>query len=178
MNKLETAQLPVIGIVGWSGSGKTSWLELLIPELKKRGFRIATIKHTGHRGVVVDKEGSDTWRHAQAGSDVVVLATPDRLVITEKLAGVRLLEVALQRIANRADIILVEGFKSADIPQIEVVADPAGERVSHGGKLVAVVLWPGVEAKQVNVDVTVPILGWEEIGKAGDLVVSITQVRP
>lgn len=111
---------PVIGIVGRSGAGKTTLIEKLIPALKARGYRVGTIKHHAHPGFEIDRPGKDTWRHAQAGSDHVVIAAPD------KLAAIRLLphELDIHQIAAQmddVDIILTDGYSRAPIPKIEIV---------------------------------------------------------
>ena len=112
--------IPIISIIGKSGSGKTTLLEKLIAELKRRRFRVATIKHHSHAGFDIDKPGKDSWRHAQAGSDHVIVAAPD------KIASYRLLEreLTLDEIAAEvkdADIILTEGYKRAGKPTLEIV---------------------------------------------------------
>lgn len=112
--------IPIVSIIGKSKSGKTTLLEKLIAELKRRGYRVATIKHHAHPGFDIDKPGKDSWRHAQAGSDHVIVAAPD------KLASYRLLEreMTLDEIAadvQDVDIILTEGYKRAGKPALEIV---------------------------------------------------------
>jgi molybdopterin-guanine dinucleotide biosynthesis protein B len=112
--------IPIISIIGKSKSGKTTLLEKLIAELKRRGYRVATIKHHSHAGFDIDKPGKDSWRHAQAGSDHVFIAAPD------KLASYRLLEreLTLDEVAANVkdvDIILTEGYKRAGKPALEVI---------------------------------------------------------
>ncbi len=118
---------PIISVVGKSDSGKTTLLEKLIAELKRRGYRVGTIKHDTH-GFEVDKPGKDSWRHARAGSDVVVIASPDKLALIKKLER----ELSLDEVASYitdVDIILTEGYKRADKPKIEV------HRRAVGGEL-------------------------------------------
>ena len=57
--------IPVICIIGESGSGKTTLIEKIIPELKRRGYRIATVKHHSHAGFEIDHPGKDSYRHAR-----------------------------------------------------------------------------------------------------------------
>lgn len=112
--------IPVISVIGRSGSGKTTLLEKLIPELKRRGYRVGTIKHHAHPGIEIDRPGKDTWRHAHAGSDHVVIAAPDRLVSIRNLNR----ELELEEISAQmedVDIILTEGFSRANTPKIEVI---------------------------------------------------------
>jgi molybdopterin-guanine dinucleotide biosynthesis protein B len=120
---------PILSIVGKSGSGKTTLLEKLIPELKRRGYRVATIKHHAHPGFEIDQPGKDTWRHAQAGSDCVILAAPDRLATIRSLDH----ELSLDEIAEGicdVDLILTDGFKRGGKPALEVM------RAEHGLELV------------------------------------------
>lgn len=120
-----TNEIPVITIIGKSGSGKTTLLEKLIAELKRREYRVATIKHHSHAGFDIDRPGKDSWRHAQAGSDHVIIAAPD------KIASYRLLkrELTLDEIVagiHDVDIILVEGYKRAGKPTLEVIRSEIG----------------------------------------------------
>jgi molybdopterin-guanine dinucleotide biosynthesis protein MobB len=111
---------PVVSIVGRSKSGKTTLIEKLIPILKAHGYRVGTVKHHAHPGFDIDIPGKDTWRHAQAGSDHVVIAAPD------KIASIVLLEVPLdlpQILAGMqdVDIVLTDGYRRANNPKIEVL---------------------------------------------------------
>jgi molybdopterin-guanine dinucleotide biosynthesis adapter protein len=130
--------IPLISIIGKSKSGKTTLLEKLIPELKRRGYRVATIKHHAHAGLEFDNPGKDTWRYAQAGSDVVVIAGPDKLATIRQLEH----ELTLDEIAasiQDVDIILTEGFKKAGKLAIEVVRQERGqELIGDPGQLLAV----------------------------------------
>lgn len=122
------AAIPVICVVGRSEAGKTTLLEKLIPELKRRGHRVATVKHHTHPGFEMDQPGKDTWRHAQAGSDHVIMAAPD------KIASIRHVdhELTLDEIAatiSDVDIILTEGYKQAGKPKIEVVRAAQGAQL-------------------------------------------------
>lgn len=110
--------IPIISIVGKSNIGKTTLLEKVIRELKTRGYRVATIKHHVH-WFEIDQPGKDTWRHAEAGSDVVVIAAPNRLAMVRRLEA----ELSLDQIAEMitdVDIIITEGYKRGSKPKIEV----------------------------------------------------------
>ncbi len=72
--------------MGKSGVGKTTALERVIREIKRRGYRLGTVKHDTH-GFDVDKPGKDSWRHAQAGSDAVVISGPRKMALIRQLDG-------------------------------------------------------------------------------------------
>jgi len=130
--------IPIISVVGKSGIGKTTFLEKLIAELKRRGHRVATVKHDVH-GFEVDRPGKDSWRLAQAGSDSVVIASPKKLALIKRLDG----ELALSEIAaflSDVDIILTEGYKRGNAPKIEVSRRERGrELLCTPDELVAIV---------------------------------------
>lgn len=110
--------VPVVGLAGYSGSGKTTFLEKLIIELKSRGYRIGVIKHT-HHAVEFDQPGKDTWRHARAGADFVALAAPGSFSVYKKTEGDPGPEILIS-MAGDLDLIIVEGYKKEKWPKIEV----------------------------------------------------------
>jgi formylmethanofuran dehydrogenase subunit E len=114
--------IPIVSFIGRSGAGKTTLMEKLVRELIGRGYNLATIKHHSHAGFEIDVPGKDSWRFARAGSQHVIIAAPD------KIASYRLLDHSLEldeivdEIAG-VDLILVEGYKQANKPAIEVVRE-------------------------------------------------------
>ncbi len=111
---------PMIGIAGWSNAGKTTLIEKLTQHFTKQGLRIATIKHTHHK-FDIDKPDSDTTRHRQAGATETAIVSGSRVAVIEEIESRG--EPSLEEIAKRlrpADLIFVEGYKSAAIPKIEV----------------------------------------------------------
>jgi molybdopterin-guanine dinucleotide biosynthesis adapter protein len=108
---------PVITIVGHSNSGKTTLVERLIPELKRRGYRIGTIKHT-HHGFSMDQKGKDTYRHRAAGADTVLAASPGQIALVKSIAAESLDDFLPYFLDT--DIVLAEGFKQEKKPKIEV----------------------------------------------------------
>jgi molybdopterin-guanine dinucleotide biosynthesis adapter protein len=156
--------IPILSIIGKSNSGKTTLLEKLIPELKRRGYRLATIKHHSHPGFEIDIPGKDTWRHSRAGSDQVVIAAPDRIASIRRLER----ELSLDEIAasiQDVDLILTEGYKRAGKPALEVVRQAAGlELVSQPPQLLAVATDTPLEteALQFSLDDAPAIADWIE----------------
>jgi len=114
---------PVISIVGKSDSGKTTLLEKVIKELKSRGIKHAIIKHDAHQ-FEIDHPGKDTWRHAQAGADIVAISSPSKVAIIEKRETELTLDEVIARISN-VDLIITEGYKRENKPKIEVFRSAA-----------------------------------------------------
>ena len=111
---------PVVIFVGHSGSGKTTLIEKLLPELTRRGLRLATIKHAHHR-VALDQPGKDSWRYKQAGAALSMLVTADALQLIADAADRREPAQLAQRFLGEADLVLAEGFSHAPGAKIEVL---------------------------------------------------------
>ncbi|MBI2304243.1 MAG: molybdopterin-guanine dinucleotide biosynthesis protein B [Chloroflexi bacterium] len=110
---------PILSIVGRSNVGKTSLLERLIPELKKQGYRLAVIKHDVH-GFDIDRPGKDSWRLTQAGSDAVVISSPDKLALIKRMDHDALLEEVALLLGDLYDVILTEGYRHGPAYKVEV----------------------------------------------------------
>ena len=137
---------PLVSIVGRSKSGKTTLIEKLVGELKSRGYKVATIKHTP-QGMTFDELGKDSWRHLQAGSEAVAITSPDRVILIRSVRQEPTLDEIVRFFGEDYDIILAEGFKQGDAPKIEVHRRKAGPPLSGIKKLVAVVTDEPLEAK-------------------------------
>ncbi|MHC4599458.1 MAG: molybdopterin-guanine dinucleotide biosynthesis protein B [Planctomycetota bacterium] len=110
---------PVVSIVGRSGSGKTVFLNGLIPALKARGHAVGTIKHHAHE-LGADRPGSDTNRHFEAGADRVALSGPGQIAYFERAGGERPPAEVVRRFFPGLDLVVTEGFKRGPFPKIEV----------------------------------------------------------
>ena len=110
----------VIGVTGWSGSGKTALIVRLIPELAARGYRVATVKHA-HHAFDIDTPGKDSFEHRAAGAVEVVVSSAKRWAIMHenRVEAEPALEDLLARLSP-VDIVLVEGFKNEAHTKIEV----------------------------------------------------------
>jgi molybdopterin-guanine dinucleotide biosynthesis protein B len=123
----EHRRVPVISVVGRSGVGKTTVLERIIRELKGRGHKVGTVKHDTH-GFEVDRPGKDSWRHAQAGSDAVVISGPRRMALIRQLDREMSLD-EIVRMLGDVDIVVTEGYKRGDKPKIEVTREERGSEL-------------------------------------------------
>ena len=117
----------VFGFAGYSGSGKTTLIEQLIPRFVQAGLRVSLIKHA-HHAFDIDKPGKDSYRHREAGATEVLVTSDRRWVLMHELRDEMQpsLEEQLARFAP-CDLVLVEGFKRAAIPKLEVYR-PSFER--------------------------------------------------
>jgi len=133
---------PIISIVGKSKSGKTTFLEKVVPILAGRGYRVATVKHHSHPGFEMDQPGKDSWRHFQAGACITVIAAPDKMAIVQRLEDERSLRAIARQIALTApvDLIITEGYSRGPAMKIEVVrAECSAETISALDELLALV---------------------------------------
>jgi len=137
---------PIVSIVGKSKSGKTTLIEKLIGELKSRGYRVATIKHTPQK-LTFDERGKDSWRHTQAGSEATVISSPDTMVLIKPVAGESSLEEIAHLLGEDYDIILTEGFRQGNAPKIEVHRKEAGPPLTATKKLIAIATDEPLETK-------------------------------
>ncbi len=154
---------PIISIVGKSDSGKTTLLESLISELKQRGYKVAVIKHA-LEDIELDKEGKDTWRFSQVGSDVVAISSPHKLALMKKLERDFSPQELSSFIVWDYDLILTEGFKQSGTVKIEVHRKEQGEGLlSPGKQLIAVVT-------DEPLDVDVPQFSTGEVQGLTDLI--------
>lgn len=155
--------IPLITIIGKSGCGKTTLMVKLVAELKRRGYRLATVKHHSHRGFDIDQPGKDSWRFAQAGSDHVVIAAPDKIASYRSIEH----ELNLDEIAatiSDVDLILVEGYKQAGKPSLEVV------RSENSRALIGSLEQRFAVAADFPLDLGVPQFSLDDVQGIADLV--------
>ena len=123
----------VFGFAGWSGSGKTTLIERLIPHFVARSLAVALVKHAHHE-FEIDRPGKDSHRHREAGCQEVLITSTARWALIHELRGDAelTLDAALARLSP-CDIVLVEGFKTASIPKLEIYRESVGKALLHTG---------------------------------------------
>jgi len=135
--------VPVFIFVGHSNSGKTTFVEKLIPELTRRGKKVAAIKHAHHK-VQLDTEGKDSWRYKKAGAALSMLVTTGALQLVadagEEADGRDPTQLAA-RFLGEADLVLAEGFSLSPGAKIEVLRRENGKppRCAISDGLIAIV---------------------------------------
>jgi molybdopterin-guanine dinucleotide biosynthesis protein MobB len=118
----------MISIIGLKNAGKTTFLVALAAELVRRKFRVMTIKHGSH-AADLDQKGKDTWRHWHEGkAERVLMESPGQRVLFERTETESDPITLARRYLGDADIVLVEGFKRAPLPKIEVYRTVAGPK--------------------------------------------------
>ena len=145
--------MKIFGFAGWSGSGKTTLIEKLIPRFVGTGLRVSLIKHA-HHTFDVDQPGKDSYRHRHAGASEVLVTSSRRWVLMHELRGAHEppFEEQVKRLSP-CNLLLVEGFKHAPIPKLEVWRAEPGEAMLHPNDphIVAV-------ATDARVDTRLPVL--------------------
>lgn len=152
--------IPTIAFAAYSGTGKTTLIEKLILVLKQKGLRLAVIKHDGHR-FEIDHEGKDSWRFAHAGADITIIGSAEKVACIEQ----RPLSLRQQMdMVHDVDLILVEGYKNADLPQIGIARAATGQGfTAELARFVAVVTDMPVEAD-------IPCFGLEDAEGIADFI--------
>lgn len=154
---------PVISVVGKSGVGKTVFLEKLIAELKGRGIKVATVKHDVH-GFDIDRPGKDSWRHAQAGSDTVVISSAHKVAVIKRLEEEMTLDHIVESYLQDVDLVVTEGYKSGTKLKIEVSRrERSREMISSPQELIAVV-------SDQRFEISVPQFGVDDATAVADLI--------
>ena len=150
---------PIVSIIGNSGSGKTTFLERLIPEIKRRGLKVGTIKHDVH-GFEMDKPGKDTWRHKQAGA-VGTIISSSRMIGMVLDADHDHTPHELASLLGPVGLIIVEGYKKGSHAKIEIfrphaTGDSAPLRLDDP-QLIAII-------SDAPLTVDCPVFGTHDIG--------------
>lgn len=162
----------IVSIVGASGSGKTSLLEKLIPELTGRGLRVATIKHDVH-GFEMDKPGKDSWRHKQAGAVTSIISSPFKIGMVMDVDHDHSPD-ELAWLLSGADLILTEGYKQKGKNKLELFRPdgPGEEPLCKGDKdLIALV-------SDLTIDLGVPRFRISDVSALADFIISRFDLAP
>jgi molybdopterin-guanine dinucleotide biosynthesis protein B len=160
---------PVVSFVAKSNTGKTTFLEALIPELRALGVRVGALKHHSHPRPF-DMPGKDTYRITEAGADVVVGMSPVQIATFRTVTEPDFVDVIRSSFAD-VDIVLTEGYKRGPYPKIEVCrAARSSKLMCSEDELLAVVSDGSfaLSVPQFDLDdaagVAAFLVGWTEAG--------------
>jgi molybdopterin-guanine dinucleotide biosynthesis protein B len=156
---------PIVAVVGKSDAGKTTFLEKLIRELKKRNVKVGTIKHDVH-DFDMDKPGKDTWRHAEAGADTVMISSPVKFAVIKNVDTEMNLD-ELAELMRDMDIILAEGYKRSAKPKIEI------NRTAHSSELLCAPRELIALVSDTDWDVDVPVFDLDDATGVADVLQEI-----
>lgn len=159
--------IKAISFVAKSGTGKTTLLEKVIVELKRRGWRIGALKHDAHR-FEIDHPGKDSWRFTAAGADTMLITSPEKLALVKRHPAPMPMGELLATYFGDMDIVLIEGFKKNGLPTIEVHRAELGPVLlcrgeEHDPALVAV-------ASDEPLALDVPVLDLGDPGAVADFI--------
>ncbi|WP_455378136.1 molybdopterin-guanine dinucleotide biosynthesis protein B [Petrachloros mirabilis] len=147
---------PIVCFVGRSNSGKTTFIERIIPELVRAGYKVATIKHAGH-GFDLDTEGKDSWRHKQAGaSSVVILSKGSMAMFADVSDQIKIEDVRDRFLDSSYDLVIAEGWKNEGYPKIVIVREQVGGISISSEGLLAVV-------SDKSLEVNVPVFDLNDV---------------
>lgn len=158
----------LLGVVGWSGSGKTHLLARLIRLLTSRGLRVATLKHA-HHSFDVDVPGKDSHTHRMAGASEVIVSSSKRWVHMHEVgSGTEATLAQLLRRLSPCDLILVEGFKGEGHPKLEVFRPSVGKSPLYPDdpRIVA------VASDRALPDARIPVVSLDDTDAVAELVLS------
>jgi molybdopterin-guanine dinucleotide biosynthesis protein B len=160
------SETKVLGLVGWSGCGKTLLLTRLIPELVGRGLKIATLKHA-HHSFDTDVPGKDSYEHRKAGASEVIVSSPKRWAQVHEVRDEAEATLAqLLRRVSPCDLVLVEGYKTQGHPKMEVFREALHRRPlhPHDERVVA------IASDRSFPEAAVPVVDLNDIRAVADLV--------
>ncbi|WP_238883780.1 molybdopterin-guanine dinucleotide biosynthesis protein B [Clostridium sp. YIM B02551] len=112
--------IPVVSIVGYSNSGKTTLIEKIIPLLKDKGYKIGTIKHDAHE-FEIDHQGKDTWRMRRAGADVVTISSEIQMAMIKTVYAEENIDEIVKQLFKDVHLVITEGYKASNKPKIEII---------------------------------------------------------
>ncbi len=160
--------IPLLAIAAWSGTGKTTLLKKLIPELRARGIRPGLIKHT-HHNMDVDTPGKDSYELRKAGAAQTLVASQQRwalMVETPEEPELDLAYLVSRMDASTLDMVLVEGFKHEPVAKIVLFRDGCG----HSPEELAIDEYVIAVASDVPLALDVPLLDINDIQQLTDFI--------
>jgi molybdopterin-guanine dinucleotide biosynthesis protein B len=157
----------IIGLAGWSGSGKTTLLVKAIPRLVARGLKVSTLKHAHHE-FDIDQPGKDSHSHRMAGATEVLVGSARRWALVHELRGADEppLGALLQKLAP-VDLLIVEGYKRAPHPKLEVHRAAVGKSLIAPDDPAVVAVAADVPLPQLKV----PVVALDDIDAIVDILI-------
>lgn len=165
----------VFGISGWKNSGKTTLTSALIAEFTKREFTVSSVKHAHHE-FDVDQEGTDSFKHRKSGAQEVMLSSSRRFALMHEIADEK--EPDLNELLTKmmpVDLILIEGFKSSNIPKIQTIrTESLG---NEGAQPIRNIIAYASDIAELKVEGPQPVLDINNIAKIADFIAEYLELK-
>ena len=163
--------IPILSVIGRSNTGKTTFIEKLIPMLNARSVRVATIKHHLH-DFESDREGKDSYRHKKAGAKIAMIVSPQKVAFTADTERELTLAELVSTYVRDVDLVIAEGFKEERAPKIEIYRYSKGiTPLCRDDRDVFAVM------SDKPTDAPVPVLSRDDIQGAADLILSTLKLK-
>lgn len=171
--------IPVIGFSAFSGTGKTTLLKRLLPLLRAQKLRIGVIKHA-HCSFDIDHPGKDSYELRHAGADKMLIISSQRMAVVHEFREPMTIQPTLQQAlaeidAEDLDLILVEGFKAAHFPKIELHRPERGKPMMFPNDSDIIAIASNVSARDLNIDADNSSVACLNLNQPGDIIDFIVQ---
>ncbi|HUC61415.1 MAG TPA: molybdopterin-guanine dinucleotide biosynthesis protein B [Alphaproteobacteria bacterium] len=164
--------MKIFGLAGWSGSGKTTLVAKLLPELRRRGLSVSTVKHA-HHAFDIDQPGKDSYTHRAAGAVEVMIGSANRWALMHELRGAA--EPGVEELLahmSEVDLVLIEGFKAHAHDKLEIYrADSDKPLLCLEDPRVVALASDLPAAVLAQRGVAVPVLDIDDAGAIADFIV-------
>jgi molybdopterin-guanine dinucleotide biosynthesis adapter protein len=163
--------IPILSVIGRSNTGKTTFIEKLIPMLNAKNIRVATIKHHLH-DFESDREGKDSYRHKKAGAKIAMIVSPQKVAFTADTEKELTLTELISGYVRDVELVIVEGFKGVSTPKIEVYSYTEGlAPLCRTDSDVFALM------SDRPIDAPVPVFSRDDINAAADLIMAKLKLR-
>jgi molybdopterin-guanine dinucleotide biosynthesis protein B len=157
----------IIGLAGWSGSGKTTLVTKAIPRIVARGLKVSTLKHA-HHDFEIDRPGKDSHAHRIAGATEVLIGSARRWALVHELrADAEPALAALLRKLSPVDLVIIEGYKGAPHPKLEVHRAAVGMPLLAPGDPAIVAIASDAPLPEAKV----PVVDLDDIDRIVDILI-------
>jgi molybdopterin-guanine dinucleotide biosynthesis adapter protein len=162
------SSIPVIQVVGYKNSGKTTVTCKMIRGLSNKGWKVGSIKHDAH-DFEVDYPGKDTWQHREAGAIVTAINSRDKTAIMEQRGTT--LQALIERI-HGVDVVMVEGYKFESYPKIVILKQERDiSLLSETSGIIAIASWFTLQHE------TIPVVRHDDYEAMLEIVIRAVEVK-
>jgi molybdopterin-guanine dinucleotide biosynthesis adapter protein len=158
---MNSEDVTIISVVGKQNAGKTTLIKELIPRLKKRGYRVGTLKYS-IREFEIDHEGKDTYKYFCSGADTVAISSQDKVAVIKRVENSPQISEIVERYFNDVSVMLVEGYRSEEYPVIKIIYPQRMEIVGKNSDNELLLVRENTETKRFSEEDMNKALGFVE----------------